>query len=321
MEYLKLQILNNHGITIVPSDAYYLADTSGNDTYCCVEFTYANGGVGFGVIDLTDYTIMIYSLDTNPPFSKHDEIVCAGAFNYAIIDRRTNTATVIESDIVVAVDELYDSSRDNLITLDSFERTRIIEELFYAAPSSTILAVGDVVISGGSDTTLVYSAGNNSGTWSTDCGINAIAMYLRHMAKYFGSGYVPSTHNTESKLKIALAEIANKNWKTTTSISMARLATLANDYIKAHSTGSVNVSNSSYTWTKLKNRIDNGNGKPCVLYIGAGATSYWTKAHAVLGVGYTSGATASSGSIKVNSGWVSLGYVYVATSIPGNIIC
>jgi len=30
------------------------------------------------------------------------------------------------------------------------------------------------------------------------------------------------------------------------------------------------------------------------LRIGAGATSYWDSAHAVIGVGYTSGATSSS---------------------------
>lgn len=54
--------------------------------------------------------------------------------------------------------------------------------------------------------------------------------------------------------------------------------------------------------------------------IGAGATSYWDSAHAVIGVGYTSGATSSSGSIRVNSGWHSLGYVYIGTSIPSHIV-
>ena len=58
----------------------------------------------------------------------------------------------------------------------------------------------------------------------------------------------------------------------------------------------------------------------CILRIGAGATSYWDSAHAVIGVGYTSGATSTSGSIRVNSGWYSLGYVYIGTSIPSHIV-
>ena len=35
---------------------------------------------------------------------------------------------------------------------------------------ATISTETDVVVSGGTDTTLVYSAGNNSGSYSTDCG-------------------------------------------------------------------------------------------------------------------------------------------------------
>lgn len=40
----------------------------------------------------------------------------------------------------------------------------------------------------------------------------------------------------------------------------------------------------------------------------------------VYSAGYTSGATSSSGSIRVNSGWHSLGYVYIGTSIPSHIV-
>ena len=66
--------------------------------------------------------------------------------------------------------------------------------------------------------------------------------------------------------------------------------------------------------------IDGGDGVPCYLRVGAGETSYWDSAHFVIGVGHTAGATSTSGSIRVNSGWVSLGYVYIGTSIPSHIV-
>ena len=36
----------------------------------------------------------------------------------------------------------------------------------------------NIIVYGGNDTSLVYNAGSNSGSYSTDCGINASAMYL-----------------------------------------------------------------------------------------------------------------------------------------------
>lgn len=175
------------------------------------------------------------------------------------------------------------------------------------------------VVSGGYDESLVYSSGNHSGTYSTDCGINAIAMYLRHLDEYFGGGYLLSTLTTEEKLKISLAAYTNRTLGQSTNLTTAQLATISNGYTGEYGTSHTDISSSSYTWTKFKNTINSGYGVPCYLRIGAGETSYWDSAHFVIGVGYTAGATATSGSIRVNSGWVSLGYVYIGTSIPSNI--
>ena len=123
----------------------------------------------------------------------------------------------------------------------------------------------------------------------------------------------------EEDLKVALAEIAETAVGSTTSLSMSKIATTINAYIDEYSGSSaVDVSNSSYSWTKYKNRI--ADEKPCILYIGAGDTTYWEKAHAVVGVGYTGGATSSSGYLIVNSGFQSYKYVNILTTIPGYII-
>lgn len=146
-------------------------------------------------------------------------------------------------------------------------------------------------------------------------------MYLRYMDEYFDSSYVSSSHRTETQLKSALASLSNDKWHITTSLTMDRLATLTNLYTEKYGGATTtDVSKTSYSWTTYKTRINSGNGKPCILYIGAGKTSYWTPAHAVIGVGYTSGATSTSGYVVVNSGWPDLKYVQIATSIPGSII-
>lgn len=318
-DYMAMVILNNSNVEVTPTDTYELLDVSGNQSYVCVEFDVPGGAKGFGVIDLYTYDVVMYALDAIMPFTRNDTIIYNGALRFAAVNE-DDTATILDSNTNISQDELYDTSREGLtLVTESFkaEKANREKELIEATRARS----SEVLVSGGSDTSLVYSAGNNSGSWSTDCGINAVAMYLRHMDEYFNSNYVPSTHNTESKLKVALAVIAHNEFGYTTSISMANLAKLANKYMDTHSgSGVESVSKTSYTWTAYKNRINNGNGKPCILYVGAGATSYWTSAHAVVGVGYTSGATSSSGYDIVNSGWTSLGYVQIGTSIPGSMI-
>lgn len=318
-DYMALVILNNSNVKVTPTDAYKILDVSGNDSYTCVEFDVSSGAKGFGIIDLSTYDVVMYALDATVPFTRTDTIVYNGYLRFATINQ-DNTATILDSNTEIAKDELYDTSRNGLtLATESMKAEKIQRESGLA--EATYARSSEVLVSGGSDTSLVYSAGNNSSPWTTDCGINAVAMYLRHMDNYFNNNYVQYTHNTEQKLKVALAVIANDQFGSTTSISMSNLAKLANKYMDTHSgSGVSSVSKTSYTWTKYKNRINNGNGHPCILYIGAGATSYWTKAHAVVGVGYTSGATSSSGYDIVNSGWTSLGYVRIATSVPGSMI-
>lgn len=318
-DYMAMVILNNSNVEVMPTGTYTLLDVSGNNSYVCVKFDVSIGTKGFGIIDLSTYDVIMYALDATMPFTRSDTIVYNGALRFAVINEN-NTATILNSNTEISLDNLYDTSRLGLtLATESRKTEKIHRERELMA--ERIARSSEVLVSGGSDTALVYSAGNNSSPWATDCGINAVAMYLRHMDSYFNSNYVPNTHDTEQKLKVALAVIANAEFGITTSISMTKLAQLANKYMNTHSgSGVSSVSKTSYTWTKYKNRINNGNGSPCILYVGAGDTSYWTKAHAVIGVGYTSGATASSGYDIVNSGWTSLGYVQIGTSVPGSMI-
>lgn len=318
-DYMAMVILNNSNVEVAPTDTYNILDVSGNDSYVCVEFDVPSGTKGFGIIDLSTYDVVMYVLDATVPFTRTDTIVYNGFLRFAAINE-DGSATVLDSNTNIAKDELYDKSREGLMLAAEDTKAEKVRRESELAETAHVRS-SEVLVSGGSDTSLVYSAGNNSSPWTTDCGINAVAMYLRHMDNYFNNNYVPNTHNTEQKLKVALAVIANNEFGYTTSISMANLAKLANKYMSTHSgTGVSSVSKTSYTWTKYKNRINNGNGKPCILYVGAGATSYWTSAHAVVGVGYTSGATSSSGYDIVNSGWTSLGYVQIGTSVPGSMI-
>lgn len=342
-EYLVYQLFCNHGIHIEPTESYCLKDVSGNESYCCIEFTYGSDEVGFGVIDLTDYTLTMYSLSSTAPFSKSDEVICAGPLSFAIVDKSTDSAVVLGSNNIVAVDKLLDDSRATLELIDVETKARIINELkdeiailetdtFSTSENAIIGSVeasstynvarsSEIVVNGGTDTNLVYSSGNNSGTIETDCGINAIAMYLRHMDNYFGGGYVKTSHNTEEKLKVALANICYDMLAgTTTSLSYYNVATLTNEYADYHEVTSTNVSRTAYSWTIYKNQIDGGDGMPCILLVPGGATSYWDTGHYVVGVGHTANATASSGSLLVNSGFISLKYVYIGTATPNYIV-
>lgn len=320
-ELMVFTIFQNSGVQVTPTSSYTVLDVSGNPTIVCVEFVHDASIKGFGLIDLSTYTVTMYALDAVTPFGPDDIVVSDGVLNFAVIDNDANTATDIRSNEIVPLDELFDDSRVGLNITSPEDRAKIVDGLNNSASTMEARSAEPVLVAGGSDEALVYSAGNNSGNWSTDCGINAVAMYLRHMATYFDSSYVSSSHSTESKLKSALASLANDKWSTTTSLSMDRLSTLTNLYTEKYGgTTTADVSKTSYSWSTYKTRINSGKGKPCILYIGAGKTSYWDSAHAVVGVGYTSGATSASGYVVVNSGWVSLKYVQIATNIPGSII-
>ncbi len=320
-EYMSLTIFQNSGIRITPTASYTILDISGNPTYVCVEFIHSGAVRGFGLIDLTTYSVTMFALDAIVPFDSNNVIVSDGVLNFAVVDIGTNTATDTRTNEVISLNTLLDNSRVGLPIIPPEQRTAIVNRLKSAEGAMQTRSVSTILVPGGSDETLVYSSGQNSGSWATGCGINAVAMYLRHMDEYFDSSYVSSSHTSESKLKSALASLAYAEWNITRLISMDRLATLTNLYTdKYGGSSTTDVSKTSYSWTSYKTRINNGNGKPCILYIGEGKVSYWGPAHAVVGVGYTSGATSTSGYVIVNSGWTSLKYVQIATSIPGSII-
>ena len=317
--YVKAYILANHGIQISITDSYHLLDTSGNPTYTCVEFSYGTGRVGYGIVDLRDYTMPLYSLELLPPFDKDKAIIYSGTFDFAEIQGNTAIATDVRTKKVADIKYFQNNVRDDVVPLSySAREGKIASTRNHIA---TISTETDVVVSGGTDTTLVYSAGNNSGSYSTDCGINAVAMYLRQLDNYFGGGYLMSTMTSESKLKISLAAYAKRTINQTTGLTTIQLATLCNGYTKEHGTSYTSISSKSYSWTTYKNTINSGYGSPCILRVAGNTTTYWTGDHAVIGVGYTSGATASSGSLRINSGWTSLGYVYIGTAIPTHIVC
>ena len=54
---------------------------------------------------------------TYPKIGMLQEARIAGAFDYAIVDNGTNTATILDSNRVVAIENLYDDSRANLTML------------------------------------------------------------------------------------------------------------------------------------------------------------------------------------------------------------
>lgn len=320
-EFMALTIFQNSGIKVTPISSFHVLDVSGNPTIVCVEFIHSGSIRGFGLIDLTTYDVTMYALDAITPFSSSDIIVSDGVMNFAVVDKSTNTATDVRTKAIVSLNTLLNNSRIGLSIVPEEQRSAIVEGLKNSANIMQASRASTILVAGGSDDSLVYSSGSNSGSWSTDCGINAVAMYLHHMDEYFDSSYVSSSHSTESKLKSALASLANDKWHVTTSLTMDRLAILTNLYTEEYGASTTtDVSKSSYSWTSYKTQINNGNGKPCILYIGAGKASYWSDAHAVVGVGYTSGATSTSGYIVVNSGWTSLNYVQIATNIPGSII-
>ena len=317
-EFVSARIMENHGIAITPTASYHLFDTSGNATYTCVEFMYNSDDVGYGIIDLCSYELVLYSLDKTPVFDETDLVIYSGTLDFATIYDDGKTAMDILTQEVIDIETVQDDTRDGMSVKSLAERKEYVNAIaINTIPRST---EPEIVVDGGYDEDLVYSAGNNSGSYTTDCGINAIAMYLRHLDDYFGGGYLLSTLTTESKLKISLAAYTTRTLGQLTSLTTSQLATISNGYTEEHGTSHTSISSSSFTWTKFKNTIDGGDGVPCILRVGAGETSYWPSAHFVIGVGYSVGATSITGSIRVNSGWTSLGYVYIGTSIPSHIV-
>ena len=318
-EYMVKVILNNSNVEVSPTASYRILDTAGNPTYVCVEFSTITGNNGFGIIDLCSYDVIMYTLDADIPFTCEDVIVYNGGLLFARIDDDRN-ATILNTGTCISLDLLFNENCIRSYEVSDeikSERINLENDLLNNNPVRST----EVLISGGTDSSLVYNAGSNSYPWTTDCGINAMAIFLRHMDNYFDNNYVPNGQNTENSLKIALAARANSLLSYTTGLTMDEVVTVTNNYMDTYSgTGVSHVTNRSYSWLKYYLRIMNGLGMPCILKIDAGDTTYWTKAHGVVGVGYTSGATATSGYIIVNSGWTSLGYVQIGTSIPSYII-
>lgn len=318
-QYVAAEIYAIHGIYITPTASYHLIDTAGNPTYTCVEFTYGYGKVGYGIVDLCSYALNMYSLDLKPPFESTDKVIYSGGLDFAVVLDGSDIVRDVLTQKIANISEVQSSERSNYTVIGLEERETCINNV--ADRISVYSLNADVIVAGGSNTSLVYDSGLNSGRYTTDCGINAAAMYLNHLNIYFGGGYLMSTvAGDEEKLKTSIAAYAVGVSTPTTLLTISQIATLVNGYTLAHGTIHTNVSTSIFSWSKYSNAINGGYGVPCILDIPAGSTTYWGKEHAVVGVGYTSGATASSGSIIVNSGSKSLGYVYIRTSIPSWII-
>lgn len=102
----------------------------------------------------------MYALDATVPFTRTDTIVYNGYLLFATINQ-DNTATILDSNTEIAKDELYDTSRNGLtLATESMKAEKIQRESGLA--EATYARSSEVLVSGGSDTSLVYSAGNNS---------------------------------------------------------------------------------------------------------------------------------------------------------------
>lgn len=316
-EYIKAYILANHGISVSPTSSYKLLDQSGNETFSCVEFSHGDNQTGYAIVDLSSYDIIMYSLAKLPPFNQNDIVVCGGILNIAVMND-DSTATLIGSNKQIDTFDLFDNSRDSVDVLSEADRQELIANL--GSPLIHTRSVAPTLDCADDDDD-VFNAGWNSGDYETDCGINAAAMYLNYMDKYYDNGYLPPLVTGEKKIKVALSAYTTR---TLTSdllyLTASELATICNGYTKEHGTVATSIASSTYKFSKLSDVIDNGNGKPCILRLPEKATSYWTGSHFVIGLGYTSGASSSSGSIYVNSGWDIYGFVYIPTTAPSHIV-
>ena len=227
-------INQNSGVQVTPIESYLVYDVSGNPTYVCVEFIYNNIS-GFGLIDLVNFNVIMYTLDGKPFFTSGDTVLYNGVMDFAIIDQNSGTAVICGNNEQVDLSTLMNDSRSGLTVMSSLDRERRLNSFISTFSTTQTRAVEDVLIPGGDDETLVYSSGNYSGDKSTDCGLNAAAIYLRHMDEYVLDVYVPSNQSTQEDLKVALAEIAETAVGSTTSLSMSKIATTINAYIDEYS--------------------------------------------------------------------------------------
>lgn len=320
-EYVCALILSEQGIEVYPTDSYLLMDTSGKETFCCVEFSHSDNRPGYAVIDLTDYRVVMYSMSKLPPFNSTDNVICGGTLNFAVVEENTSTATIIGNNKQVPMKELLSAERDDLDILSIDNRRAITEDIAKKSTDYSFRSKAGPTLDCYDVEEDVFNAGYNSGDYDTDCGINAAAMYLNYLDKYYDDGYLPRNVVGELKIKKAISAYATRTMKENLlGLTGSELATICNGYTKEHGTVSTNISSSKYTFTKLKNTINNGEGKPCILRLPEASTEYWTGSHFVIGLGYTDGATSKTGSIYVNSGWTSYGFVLIPTSAPSHIV-
>lgn len=314
IERVSSVIKDHHGITIIPTDAYHLIDTAGNPTYTCVEFIHDGGKDGFGIVDLCTYEVTLYSLDVKPPFSKDSPIIYSGLFDFAIVQDDGQSAVDVNTGKTVKTMDLQSSQRRNMSVLTPITRRSIVENVNVGSTPYSV--DNEVCVSGAYDAQLVFKAGYYSGSYNTDCGINAIAMYLMHLNKYFGGGYLRSNITTEEKLKTSLAAYAIGVSIPTVEIPPVKMAQLSNGYTQKHGTSYTNVSYRTFSWSRFESTVNNGYGLPSILLVSGGSTNYWDSNHAVIGLGYTVGRSVDV-SIRVNSGW----FVYIPSSSCYGIIC
>lgn len=315
---------SNNGVNISPLDTYDMVDISGEKRFFVVTFM-CDGNNGFAILDKEEDEVAIYALNSSVEFVHEKPMMLVSLFDYVVIDEENDSAVSLVSGISYVFSDLSKElqERKDIDEQDNEEDNEFLIPDDYIEESSMEMngTRSNIIVYGGNDTSLVYNAGSNSGSYSTDCGINASAMYLRHMNNYFYYSYVSSAHSTETLLKICLAEISYNLYSATSDLTMSKVAAITSTYIDTYSgTYADEVSSYSYSWANYTYRINGGSGKPCILRVPAGTTGYWTQAHAVLGVGYTYGATDSSGYLIVNSGWTNLGYVQIPTSVPNKMI-
>ena len=125
-QFVTAKIKENHGITVTPTVSYHLLDTSWNPTYTCVEFSYENNNIGYGILDLCSYELVLYSLDKLPIFDETDVVIYSGTLDFAAIQSGRNTAVDLLTQQTVSVDSIQNDARDGLVVKNISERQACI---------------------------------------------------------------------------------------------------------------------------------------------------------------------------------------------------
>ena len=158
-EFVSAEIMRNHGMLISPAASYQLQDTSGNPTYTCVEFSYDNNSrVGYGIVDLCSYDLVLYSIDKLPPFEGTDLVVYSGILDFAIIQDDGETAVDLYTQDTVDVESIWSNERDNLSVKSVSDRENIVNSI--SSDAITRSTEPEIAVAGSYDEILVYSAGN-----------------------------------------------------------------------------------------------------------------------------------------------------------------